>query len=115
MDKGYKIRLLRERRGISQKEVALKLNVTQSAYSKMEACEHRITIENCRKIADIIGVDVLDIFEFDKRYKLTNIKLIEELTELKKVNQELYNDINELRRELKVLFTVIGKENFKRE
>ena len=69
----------------------------------MEACEERITLENCGKIAKAIGVDLADIIDFESKYKFVeNIKsndllimknekllLLEEINELKKCNNIL--------------------------
>lgn len=107
MDKGYKIRILRESKGISQKQVALGLNITQSAYSKMEACEERISMENCKKIAELIGVNVLEIFEFDQHYEFMSKKAFTEVAELKAKQQELIKELEILKNENRTLIKIL--------
>jgi transcriptional regulator with XRE-family HTH domain len=103
MDKGYKIKLLREKNKISQKEVAMKLGITQSAYSKMEACESKISIENCVKISEIIGITVSDILNFEEKFKLVDKNelapqhnLIQEIEALKNDNRILLQLLDKL-------------------
>ncbi len=99
MDKGFKIRILRERKGISQKEVALKLGINQSSYCKMEACEERISIENCQKIANAIDVRLSDILEFEGKYDFIEKRTEQELKELKEEKVLLIKEVQELKHE----------------
>ena len=109
MDKGFKIKILRERKGISQKEVALKLGISQSAFCKMEACEERISIENCAKIAKIIGVHIGDILDFESKYILAEKDKLNELAEIRKQNEVLLNEIEELKEDNRILIRLLNQ------
>jgi len=111
MDKGFKIKILREKKGISQKEVAFKLGFSQSAYCKMEACEERISIENCVKIAEIIGVHVGDILDFESRYSIAEKNYINEYAEIKDQNDLLLNEIKELKEDNRILIRFLNQFN----
>lgn len=111
MDKGFKIKILREKKGISQKEVALKLGINQSTYSKMEACEEKITIENCGKIAKAIGVDLADIIDFEDKYKFVDKIDTNDLLIMKKEKLLLLEEINELKKCNSILIRLLDKFN----
>ncbi len=57
------MRLARLKRGISQREMANALGVTQATYSRTEAGVNRATDENLHKISEILGVPVRRLFE----------------------------------------------------
>lgn len=107
MDKGFKIRMLRERQGLSQKQVALDLGINQSTYSKMEACEERISIENCKKIAKVIGVSISDIIEFEDKYRFVEKSEESEKKQLSEQISVLIKEIEELRRDNRILLRLI--------
>lgn len=107
MDKGYKIRVLREKKGIQQKQVAFALGVTQSTYSKMEACEERISIENCQKIANIIGVTINDIVNFDDSYKFVKKDESQIINDLKLSLDLAQKEIEELRTDNRKLIRLL--------
>lgn len=107
MDKGFKIRILRERKGLSQKQVALDLGINQSTYSKMEACEERISIENCKKIAKVIGVSISDIIEFEDKYKFVEKSEESENKQLAEQISVLNKEIEELRRDNRILLRLL--------
>ena len=109
MDKGFKIRMLREKKGISQKEVALKLGVNQSAYSKMEACEERISVENCEKIAKAIGVTISDILDFEGKYSFIEKKNTDIISDLKNERELLLAEVAELKKDNRILIRLLDK------
>ena len=55
------IRLLREARGLSQKQLADKLGITQQAYSNLEKKPERATLERLREIAQILQVELITL------------------------------------------------------
>lgn len=61
---GPKIRRLRQIKGISQKVFASELNITQQAVSKIEQSEI-VNEETLQKVADILGVSIEAIINFD--------------------------------------------------
>ena len=58
----------RERRGLSQRDVATKLGISQNYYSMIENGERqkKIDIELAQKLADIFGVTLEFICEHEK-------------------------------------------------
>lgn len=61
MQRGNKIRTIREIRGYSQEYVAAKLNIAQNTYSKIETSQTKLTAEMLEKIAAILEVSMNDI------------------------------------------------------
>lgn len=57
-----KIRIFREKAGLSQRELASALNISQSAIAQWESGETQPTLDNLRKTADILGVTPGDLF-----------------------------------------------------
>lgn len=58
---GEKLRTLREYRNYSQEHMADKLGITQSAYSKYETNQSKITVDTLKKVADILEVSPVDL------------------------------------------------------
>ena len=58
---GNKIRRFRELREYSQEYMANKLEITQSAYGKIENESVKITIERLQKIAEILNVELSNL------------------------------------------------------
>ncbi|MDR1876577.1 MAG: helix-turn-helix domain-containing protein [Flavobacteriaceae bacterium] len=58
---GENIRRFRELRGYSQEYMAHELDLTQSAYGKIEKETVKITVDRLQKIADILEVDLANL------------------------------------------------------
>ena len=54
------IRKKREYRNYTQEYLALKLNISQNAYSKIELGYTKITLERLFQVADILEFDVIE-------------------------------------------------------
>ncbi len=85
---GTKIRKVREAKKLSQKEVALMLEMDQSQYSKIEKGKTDPTTTTLEKIARVLGVELADLFASDEIFRDVNsvdkslmekIRLIEQL------------------------------------
>lgn len=63
---GENIRSVRKEKGLSQKEVAEKLGVSQSNYSQYEVCKRNAKIETLERIADALEVPVGRLIPFNK-------------------------------------------------
>ena len=61
------IRKIREYRQYSQEYMAMKLNISQNAYSKLELVYTRITVERLFEIAFILDIEPTEIFSRDIR------------------------------------------------
>jgi len=58
---GNKIRSLRMLRGYSQEYMANKLGINQTAYSRIETNQQKLTAETLEKLSEVLGVSVTDI------------------------------------------------------
>ncbi len=56
------IRVIREIKGLSQEYVSLKLEISQSAYAKMERGETKLTVQRLKDICEILEIDVPQLF-----------------------------------------------------
>lgn len=65
-----RIRKIREAHGLTQNDVANKMNISCSAYGKMERNANHSTHETLTKIAKVIGVSLLFLLDIsNKIYK----------------------------------------------
>lgn len=62
---GPKIRKLREWQDLTQDYMGAKLGVSQTAYSKIERGESDVAFSTLKKIADVLGVDVVAMLSFE--------------------------------------------------
>lgn len=53
-----RLRALRQRAGITQADLALRLSTTQSAVARMEAGQRRMNLSTVRQVAEALGCDV---------------------------------------------------------
>jgi transcriptional regulator with XRE-family HTH domain len=60
-----KIRLLRQRKGLSQEEVALKLGISIPALSKIETGITDVNISRIEQIATLFGVTLMTLLQWD--------------------------------------------------
>ena len=72
MERGFKVKRMRELMGKKQIEVARGLGLEQNSYSALEAGRVKISDERLKKIAEIIGTTSEAIEAYDERY-ITNI------------------------------------------
>ena len=92
------IKLIRERKGLSQQQMANKLNMVVSAYGKIERSQTQLTIERLHQIATIFEMSIADILSYKHLYKEDDSndwlkKLIKENdTTLEKYREEV-NDL----------------------
>jgi transcriptional regulator with XRE-family HTH domain len=59
------IRKIRVHRNYSQEYLAIKLNISQNAYSKIELGYTRITLERLFNIAIILDIDPIDLINIE--------------------------------------------------
>lgn len=52
-----RLRALRQRAGITQADLALRLGTTQSAVARMEAGQRRMSLSTVRRVAEALGCD----------------------------------------------------------
>ncbi|MGD1842911.1 MAG: helix-turn-helix domain-containing protein [Thermonemataceae bacterium] len=68
MELGEKIRAIREMKGYSQTYLATHMNISQTAYSKIERGETQVTPEKLQTIADILEVPKESIENFSEKF-----------------------------------------------
>ena len=86
---GEKIKLLRIKKGLSLKELGLKVNLTDTALSKIETGKTKSPgVDVAIKLADILGTDVYDLFG-ENRNDLERQQLNDEIIKLKSSNRKL--------------------------
>ncbi|WP_342646740.1 helix-turn-helix transcriptional regulator [Mucilaginibacter sp. CSA2-8R] len=59
------IRKIREFRNYTQEYLAIKLDISQNAYSKIELGYTKITLERLYQIAQILDVDLIELIKAD--------------------------------------------------
>jgi len=59
------IRTIRKNKGVSHEAMALNLGISQTAYTKIERGETKLTVERLQKIAEILEVKLGDILELE--------------------------------------------------
>jgi len=64
---GARLHALREVAGLSQREVAARLDITQPAYALWERRNVSVRIVDLYRLADILGVGVEDLFYDEKK------------------------------------------------
>ena len=67
----------RKRSGLSQEELAEKLNITRQSVSKWERAESAPDTDNLIELAKIYGVTLDDLLNVDKPMEQTEEKVIE--------------------------------------
>ena len=60
-----KIRSVRKEQGISHEAMAVNLGISQTAYTKMERGETKLTIDRLQKIAEVLDVKLGDLLELE--------------------------------------------------
>ncbi|AUS06725.1 helix-turn-helix domain-containing protein [Pseudotamlana carrageenivorans] len=68
---GYRIKKVRENKGISQEAMALELDITQSNYGRLEKSDNRLTIPKIQKIAKVLDITISYLFD-EKSEKIIN-------------------------------------------
>ena len=98
MEIGEKIKQLRTEKKLSQKELALKIGVTQTNIAYFESRGNAITLENIFKIATALEVSIKSLLFDDIDYTVVpNSKEVENLL------IEKDKEIEDLRKEIEVL------------
>ena len=58
-----RLRLARERQGISQRELAKASGVTATSISRYETGERQLNVEKAKRIASVLSIDWIELFE----------------------------------------------------
>lgn len=60
---GNKVKNFRKEKGISQEELAFRSDLHRTYIGMIERAEKNITLKNIQKIANGLGVSILDLFK----------------------------------------------------
>jgi len=60
---GQSIREARKAKGLTQKELGLKLGVADSVITNYESGKQNLTVDTIQKVADVLGVEVSSFFK----------------------------------------------------
>lgn len=61
LDIGFRVRKIRESRGLSQENMAIDLNLTQPQYSRRECGKVKFSLEEIKQISILLEVDIENI------------------------------------------------------
>lgn len=92
------IRILREIKGLSQDYMAMKLDISQSGYAKLESGKCNITMQRLAEIANILEVDAKELliqrstnnYYFENNQVANATQIVENLH---MANKEVYDKI----------------------
>lgn len=65
---GQNIKQIRKRMNMSQKELATKMEISQSYLSDIESGRKNLSIKTVKKLADSLGLSVTDLFNDDTTF-----------------------------------------------
>lgn len=106
-----KIRFMRESKEWSQEEMAVKLNMSVSGYSKIERGETKPHIPKLIQIAEVLETDVVELVDSGKNYihiSRNNNNIIDSSTELAFENKNLHTIISHRDETIEYLKQEIG-------
>jgi transcriptional regulator with XRE-family HTH domain len=114
---GKNIRKIRELKGLTQEELADKLNISQNAYSKLERDETEMTLTKLMKIAQHLNTNFLDLIGFDENklffnqtsYDSSNGVVFTQNIENTALKQQYEARITDLQKEVTYLRQILEK------
>lgn len=86
--------MLRKKRNITQDDMAVALNITQRAYSKIETGEAQLKIDRLEEIAKLLNIQLNDLLSEN------GYQLFENVQYSQIGNGKVINQVNEKEREL---------------
>ena len=92
-----KIRTTRKEKGISHEAMAVNLGISQTAYTKMERGETKLTVDRLQKIAEILDVKLGNLLESEAQsfhQEIHNNKSVTAISQQKIEN--LYEENHEI-------------------
>lgn len=81
------MREIRKYKGFSHENMAIELNMSTSAYNKLERCETTLSLERFLKILEILNTPITEIFQIIESNENKNIKEME-ATKIENLYQE---------------------------
>lgn len=68
MDIIENIKKIRQEKGLTQLDIAAALDFDQSNWNKIEKGVQQLKVNQLEKIANVLGVQVIDLFTYPKKY-----------------------------------------------
>ena len=97
------IRTIRKHKGISHEAMAINLGISQTAYTKIEREETKLTVDRLQKIAEILDVKLGDLLELEPQSFHQDIHNNESVTAISQQTVEhLYQENREVYEKLLV-------------
>ena len=109
---GENLRKIREIKGIKQESIAKQLGITTNGYGKIERGETSLNIKRLEEIAQILGVNALDVMQFDENI-IFNINSMSNSAPNGTVNNYSLSNIERqfLSEQIKSLTELVEKQN----
>ena len=104
MSIGKRIKKLRELRNYTQTYMSVELEISVSAYSKIERDETEISLKRLEQISEILNVSINGIIQFDEQLIIENTK-----TTNLQIDKKIDPLIEQMRSEIIFLRSVIEK------
>lgn len=111
MDLSNNLKVLREQKGLLQKEVATAVNVHPSNYSKMEKGERDISIEVADRLAKFYGITLDELVHMDGQVPKEVTVEDKSITERVKLIQQL--DEEDKKAIFRIIDGILTKTKFK--
>jgi len=109
-DLGKKIRALRQEKGWTQGDVAVKLNITVAAFSKIETQVTDVSLSRIEELAEIFKVSIVELLGLEVPGGQNNSNT-EELKQAKETIDRLNAKISHLQEYVITLYEELHKSN----
>lgn len=107
-----RIKAYRKERGLSQSDLSKKLNISQTAYAKIEAGKTTsISLEVCKKLAKALQVDFGSLFEIEINDNAVLLKELQEENARLKQDLENYRTLIEMMKERNMIISPRKKKS----
>ena len=108
MDLGLRIKQFRTLKKLSQKEVALEIDMNQGQYSRIESGKVEPTLSSLKRIASVFEVSISELLnEENDLNKEINIPLLEKIKLIELLDEKERNSI------MTIIDMAISKKKFK--
>ncbi len=96
MDIGKRIRNLREKQGLSNRQLAVKAGISQPVMNRIENNNRKADIETLEKICEALGITLVDFFSTDEEEMPPEyLRLMQNAKNLTPKQLKILNDIIE--------------------
>ena len=106
MNIGNRLRKLRELRNYTQSYMSIQLEISLSAYSKIERDETEISLKRLQQIAEILNISVIGILHFDEQVLIDQANSGEKVSTPPPHTDSL---VEQLRSEIEFLRSLLNK------